>query len=325
MRILKGLVLALAIAGVLALLVAVRSTARPLIEISSITPAMNFAYVRIAGVIPGYPSLSSAGDYLSFTIQDDTGQMRVLAYRATVNALLAQGRLPMPGDRVAVEGSLRVRDDDATLTLQAPEGLEIVPAEPMSIELAALDALPIGARASLTAQVRQVRDITPALRRVTLRSGDAQAQMLLPLDLPGTFGALPVLQVGDWVHVTGGVGEYRGEREVLPARAQDIEPGASPSLALRPFDALSKNMAGQWVSVRGRVDRLQPVNGGMLLDLKDERGNALTLAMFDTWFEVPFSQTLQVDDVLIAQGELALYKGQLELQPELGVDLMRDQ
>ena len=325
MRIFKGLILALAIAGVAALLIAVRSNARPQIAISSITPAMNFAYVRIAGVIPAYPSLSSAGDTLSFTIQDDSGQIRVSAYRSAVNELLVQGRIPMPGDMVSVEGSLRVRDDDASLTLQSSEGLTIQPAEVSSIELSALDALPIGARASLVAQVREVRDITPALRRVTLRSGDAQAQMLLPVELATTFGDLPTLQVGDWVHVTGGVGEYRGEREVLPARASDVESGVSPVLDVRPVDALSKSMAGRWVSVQGSVDKLQPVSGGMLLSLKDAQQSVITVAMFDAWFDVPFSQTLSVGDTVIAQGELALYKGQLELQPELGADLMRDE
>ena len=325
MRIFKGLILALAIAGVAALLIAVRSNARPQIAISSITPAMNFAYVRITGVIPAYPSLSSAGDTLSFTVQDDSGQIRVSAYRSAVNELRAQGRIPMPGDRVSVEGSLRVRDDDASLTLQSPEALTIQPGEVALIELAALDALPIGSRASLTAQVREVRDITPALRRVTLRSGDAQAQMLLPVALAATFGDLPTLQVGDWVHVTGGVGEYRGEREVLPACASDIEPGVSPVLDVRPVDALTKSMAGRWVSVRGSVDDLQPVKGGMLLSLKDAQQSAITVVMFDAWFDVPFSQTLSVGDMVIAQGELALYKGQLELQPELGADLMRDE
>jgi DNA/RNA endonuclease YhcR with UshA esterase domain len=325
MRIFKGLILALAIAGVAALLIAVRSNARPLIAISSITPAMNFAYVRIAGVIPSYPSLSSAGDTLSFTVQDDSGQIRVSAYRSAVNELLALGRIPMPGDRVSVEGSLRVRDDDASLTLQSPEGLTMQPGEVASIELAALDALPIGARASLTGQVREVRDITPALRRVTLRSGDAQAQMLLPVALATTFGDLPTLQVGDWVRVTGGVGDYRGEREVLPACASDIEPGVSPVLDVRPVDALSKSMAGRWVSVQGSVDDLQPVKGGMLLSLKDAQQSAITVVMFDAWFDVPFSQTLSVGDAVIAQGELVLYKGQLELQPELGADLMRDE
>jgi DNA/RNA endonuclease YhcR with UshA esterase domain len=325
MRIFKWLILALAIAGVGALLVAVRSTTRPLFTVASITPAMNFAYVRIAGVIPAYPSLSSAGDYLSFTVQDDTGQMRVSAYRSTVNGLLAQSRIPMPGDQVSVEGSLRVRDDDASLTLEAPEALTIQPTEAISIDLAGLDALPLGARASLTAQVREVRDLTSALRRVTLRSGDAQAQMLLPVGLADPFGDLPTLQVGDWVHVAGGVGEYRGEREVLPARASDVETGARPVIDVRPMNALTKGMAGRWVAVQGGVDKLQPVTGGMLLGLKDAQQSAITVVMFDAWSDVPFSQTLRVGDTVVAQGKLVLYKSQLEVQPELGVDLMRDQ
>jgi DNA/RNA endonuclease YhcR with UshA esterase domain len=325
MRIYKGLILALAIAGVAALLLAARSNARPSISISSITPAMNFAYVRIAGVVPAYPSLSSSGDYLSFTLQDASGQIRVLAYRSTLSELLAQGRIPMPGDQVSVEGSLRVRDDDVSLTVQSPAALTLQPGDISNIELAALDALPIGARAGLIAQVRQVQDVTPDLRRVTLRSGDAQTQMLLPRRLATTFGELPELWVGDWLHVTGGVGEYRGERELLPVRATDIVLLDTPAaLDVRPLHALSKDLAGRWVAARGRVEKLQPVKGGMLIELADAQ-DRISVVMFDAWSTMPFSQTLRVGDRITAQGELVLYQGQLELQPELGVDVMRDE
>ncbi len=323
MRALKGLTFALAVCGVVAMIVASRATARPLIAISSIGPTMNFAYVRIKGVVPDYPTLSTADGYLSFYLQDATGRMHVTAYRSTVDALMARAAVPMPGDQVTVEGSLRVRDDDVSLTLNTAEALAVEYGESVAVELAALDAFPTGACATVTGQVRDVQDVTPALRRVVLRSGDTQAQMLLPLALPDVFGDSPALKPGEWVQVTGGVGEYRAQRQLLPARAEDIRVVSPPIPEVRPMSALNRRMAGRWVTVRGTVGKLRPVRDGMLLSVQDASGGSIVVAMFEPWFAVPFSQTLQVGDAVLAQGELVIYQNQLEVQPELSVDLTR--
>src|SRR5512141_1252752 len=113
MRPLKGLLIVLAIAGVTALVLASHSSARPLTAISAVNPAMNFAYVRIEGVVLDYPLVSVADGYLSFQVQDAGGDIRVQAYRAAVESLLARLQIPMPGDNVTVEGTLRVRDEEA--------------------------------------------------------------------------------------------------------------------------------------------------------------------------------------------------------------------
>ena len=96
MRPIKGLILVLAIAGVTALVLASHSTARPLTTIAAVNPAMNFAYVRIEGVVLDYPQLSTADGYLSFQVRDQSGDMRVQAYRTTVDALMAARQMPMP-------------------------------------------------------------------------------------------------------------------------------------------------------------------------------------------------------------------------------------
>jgi DNA/RNA endonuclease YhcR with UshA esterase domain len=316
----------LAILGTGALVLASRATARPLTAISSINPAMNFAYVRLQGVVIDYPSLSTADGYLSFRLQDTTdplgGEMRVSAYRAAVETLLAQQRVPMPGDQVTVEGTLRVRDDEPSLVLNAPEALEISSPQPQTIDLAALDAMALGERACTRGQVRRLRDVSESLRIVTLRDGSAEADMLLPLGLQPLFGDAPELEVGEWISASGAVGEYRGQRQLLPVRAADIVPAFGQQPDIRPISALNRDLLGQWVAVRGQVDKLRPVNGGMLIDLR-EHEDAITVVMFDAWFGVPFSETLDIGDMLVAQGELVDYHGKLEIQPELSVDVVK--
>jgi DNA/RNA endonuclease YhcR with UshA esterase domain len=323
MRLLKILTCLLALSSTIAFVLASRATPRQHLAIDAVRPAMNFAYVRIAGVIPAHPTLSEEDGYLSFRVLDDTGEMRVSAYRSTVERLLAQGRVPMPGDRVMVEGTLRIRDDDASLILNAPDAVRIETPEATPIRLAALDAMALGERAQASGQVRRVRDVGEALRIVTLRDGSAVADMLLPLNL-SSFAKPPELQPGDWISVTGGVGEYRGAKQLLPSSPDNIMVVDRPvaDIAARPISALHGGLLGQWVAVEGEVSDLRPMSSGMRVVVSDPDGSELLMVLFDSvWQTLPFSQTLSVGDRVRAQGELAEYRGELELLPELAVDV----
>ena len=83
MRLLKGLVIFLAIGGTLALVLAARAAPRPLTTIDRIQPAMNYAYVRVAGAVVGHPTRADNDGYLSFVIADASGQIRVSVYRSS--------------------------------------------------------------------------------------------------------------------------------------------------------------------------------------------------------------------------------------------------
>lgn len=328
MRLLKLLTLLLAIAGTAALVLASQATARPLTLIASISPSMNFAYVRIEGMVVDYPSLAPEQDYLTFRVRDASGEMRISAYRSTVRALLDAGRLPMPGDHVTLEGTLRVRDNEPSLVLNVADALTVQTDDARMIDLAALDALPLGARATVAGQARRVRAAGESLRIITLRQGDTEADVLIPLSLRAVFGPPPEISVGDWLTVTGGVGEYRGRRQVLPATADaftitpsDFEVTAQ-RLDIRPIGAFNRDLIGHWVATEGRLTNIREIARGALLEIEDDAGDATTIAMFDPWFSWPFSQTVTLGDQVVVQGTLIDYKGRLEIQPQLPIDLI---
>ncbi len=328
MRLLKGLTVLLAIAGTAALVLASQATARPFTVIAAISPSMNFAYVRIEGVVVDYPSLAPEQDYLSFRVRDASGELRVSAYRSTVSALLDAGRLPMPGDRATLEGTLRVRDDEPSLTLNMAEALSLRAGEAQTIDLAALDALPLGGRATVAGQVRRVRTAGESLRIMTLRQGDTEADVLIPLSLRAVFGPPPEISAGDWLTVTGGVGEYRGRRQVMPASANALTiTHGNPQLTaqrldIRPIGALNRDLIGHWVATQGQIVRIREMNSGALLEIEDAAGDQTTIAAFGAWLTWPFSQTITLGDRIMAQGALIDYKGKLEIQPQLPIDLI---
>ncbi|MCS7061718.1 MAG: hypothetical protein RMN25_11215 [Anaerolineae bacterium] len=328
MRLLKVLTVLLAVTGVAALVLASQATARPVTLISSIAPSMNFAYVRVEGIVIDYPSLDSEREYLSFRLRDSGGEMRVAAYRSTVKALLNQSRLPMPGDQVIVEGTLRIRDDEPSLTLNVADALWLTTHEARLLDLAALDAAALGSRVTVAGQARRLRSVGDFLRVVTLRQGDAEADMLIPLSLQAVFGMPPEIAVGDWITVTGSVGEYRGRRQVLPARADHVFaiPARSNTVAhgfdLRPISAFNHDLVGHWVATAGQLTDIREIKQGALLEIEDETGNQISVVAFDAWFSWPFSQTVTAGDRLAVQGVLVDYKGKLEIQPQLPIDLL---
>ncbi len=320
MRLLRVLTVLLATSSVIALLLASRATPRPLTAIAAVQPAMNFGYVRVEGRVTAYPSLSEKDKFLSFRVWDASGELRVTAYRAVVERLLAERRIPMPGDRVSVEGTLRIRDDEPSLILNAAEALTVETPPATIIGLADLNGTEIGERVQAAGRVRRVRSVGDRLKIVSVRDGDATCDVLIPLDLP-TFDAAPQLAAGQWISVTGAVGEYRGEKQVLSSHVRILGADAETP-RIHPIAELDRRQLGRWVGIEGVVSDLRPFKQGMRVDVTDASGASITVVMFDAmWRTLPFSTTLSVDDRVRVEGELAEYRGQIELLPELPVDV----
>ena len=88
---------------------------------------MNFARVRLTGTVVRSPYIvreKGQVDYLSFSVEDTSGRVRVAAQGDVARALVDGGLLPASGDGVDVTGSLRIRGQGLTkLYLQAPNHL----------------------------------------------------------------------------------------------------------------------------------------------------------------------------------------------------------
>ena len=103
----------------------------PLVRVSEITPMMNFAAVRLQGTVDSRPYRSQRGgqlDYVSFSLRDETGSLRVTAGGEVARELAAANGIPRRGDSVSVSGSLSVvAGGKLTLRLRDADGLQPVP------------------------------------------------------------------------------------------------------------------------------------------------------------------------------------------------------
>ena len=282
---------------------------------------MNFAYVRLTGFVTDFAAVEPDGSYLSFRIRDREGEVRAQAYRQTAMALLGAGVVPSPGDEVSIEGTLRVRDEDAAIVLNSPDGLILTRRVPDISALSALEGMDLGERAGVVAQVRRIRDIGN-LRILSLRSGNAEADAVVALAAPGSAGA-PAPSPGAWVHVTGGIGDYRGRRQLL-AMPADVSLAPAPAPESRPLAAMTRDLEGQWLTTRAALVRVAPFRGGVRLVLGGADGAEITATVFDAaWVGVPFSATVRPGEALWVSGRLTDYRGALGLQPEISVDIAR--
>ena len=84
-------------------------------KISDITSTSNYAYVQINGVVSRGPNYNPDAQSITFWVRDDTGEIMVSAFRDQTQELIAADRVPAPGDTIALQGTLRVRDEIAVV------------------------------------------------------------------------------------------------------------------------------------------------------------------------------------------------------------------
>ena len=129
LRFMRGLALALALAGVAAMLLLARSADIPTMRAGEITPTMNFAFVRVAGTVARQPYLARGRenvDYVSFLVDDGTGEIRVAANGRSAREMVARAMVPRKGDSVDLAGTVNVGPDGKVkLRLQSADQLQI--------------------------------------------------------------------------------------------------------------------------------------------------------------------------------------------------------
>ena len=157
LRALKIGALGLAVLGLILLWWFATHSPVPTLKIGQAQATMNFAYVRVEGQVTRAPSYDPDSGYLSFWIADDTGEMLVSSYRATTQVLVDAGRMPFIGDRVTVEGTLRIRQDSTSLTLNSADAVRVQRAQPVPMDIGQIDATLALRVVKIRGQVRAVR------------------------------------------------------------------------------------------------------------------------------------------------------------------------
>jgi DNA/RNA endonuclease YhcR with UshA esterase domain len=317
LRAVKWGAILLATVGLALLWIAAARAPLPHISIQQAAATMNFAYVEIAGQVVRSPTYNPDSRSISFTVDDGTGQMRVWAFRDVVDELRAAGRIPGLGDRVTVAGTLRVREEDVSLTLNVPEHLEIgrAAAEERAIgSITAADAL---RRVRVRGQVWDVREPYSGLTLITLRDATGAVDVAVDASLRHLTGDFSPPEVGQSLEVTAAVSLYREPPQLVPSSVGDIVPLAEtvPVAERRPIGSLSAADEDRLVTVQGTVRQAEPFSAGYRMTLDDGTGSVTVLLWNDLYRALPDPSSLRTDAQLEVTGEVAIYRNTLEIIP----------
>lgn len=320
-RLIKKLALALSSVGLLALWLAATHAEPPLVRIGQVGATMNLAYVRLRGRCVRSPSYNAADGYLSFWIEDGTGELRVSAYRAEALQLVAEGRVPALGDQVEVAGTLRVQEDFLALTINAPEQLEVTRAEPEERAIGSIGPEDQFLRVRVRGQVRRIREPYPGLTLVTVRDESGAIPIAVTSDLIALSGISPSLRTGQSILAVGAVSLYRDTPQLVPASTADIVPLEQPVIIAKEkrIVELEHGDIGRLVIVRGKVAQMTPFSAGIKLSLDDGSG-IVTIPLWQSLYDALPGGVLPGAEVEV-QGEVSSYYGRLEVIPELAEDV----
>ncbi len=322
--------IALATVGLVALWLFAINTETPLITIGQAGATMNMAYVRLTGRCTRTPTYDPESDYLSFWLQDDTGEIYVTAYRAEARAIIAQGRAPALGDRVEVAGTLRVREDFLSLTVNVPEQMHISRNEPMARAIGDITREDRYQRVRVRGVVREIYTPYDGLTLITLRDASGAIPLAISQALVDLSGVpLPAsIAAGQTIEVVGAVSLYGDTPQIVPASVADVVPldreqldQPIPLAIEKAIGELTAEDVGQSVVVRGQIIRSTPFSAGHKLILDDGAGQITVLLWDAVYAALPDPDPLSPGAEIQALGTLAQYRGELELIPELGEDV----
>lgn len=323
LRYLRLACLVLAIAGIVVLIYAVSGAATPTTQIGNVGATMNYAYVKIAGVVTRGPIYDAEQQSLRFYIADDTGEIQAATFRDVTEQLIAQNKIPTTGDQISVEGTLRVRDDFTSFNVAAADKLVLTPPSPAEIKISEIGYDDELHEVRVRGDVREIRKPYQGLTLVSLGDASGEIDVAVNGDIENLFGALPTFDLGDALEVEGVVTFFRDSPQLFLRHPRDLKKleldnTAATSNKIGDLDASRVN---QRVQVSGQVTRVSKFSQGLRATLADDSGEIVVVLWQDVVDALPNANELQKGAHAAVLGKLTQYRGELEVVPQRASDV----
>ncbi|MEA3310041.1 MAG: OB-fold nucleic acid binding domain-containing protein [Chloroflexota bacterium] len=248
----------------------------------------------------------------------DTATARPTAtFAPTATPTLAPSATPAPSTTPTAEVNAT-----ATETITPTSRATAAPTADDSVPIGELDAnsgdgITIKGRVIATASFSQGF-------KFTVDDGSGQLVLLLWHTTYDETPAAPRLNLGATVRATGKIGAYEGELQITPYSGSDVTVlsggYAAPDVAA---NALGEHL-GERVTLTGQVSRVEGAGtSAVKVYLTDESGEALVFLWNNILDRIPHANPAlgTIGTAVRATGEVAEYKGTLELIPTLPYDV----
>ncbi len=229
LKILRYSSLIIALAGMVCLHLMAFYRDIPSKPIGDISPAMNMGYISVQGHVSQPLRFYRDGDSLTglgFSLEDDTGDLRVRAYRQVAAALNNEGLSLRRGDLVKVSGSVRITEGDSvSLLLQNPQHIEVLSATDVRpVSLADLADVEDGENVKLAALVSRIYfpSSERAPYRIAVKDETGSSELVIWGTQFDQIADREKLVEGTRIEVQASKGAYRGKPQLQIENAADL-------------------------------------------------------------------------------------------------------
>lgn len=315
--------LVLAILGIVILVYAVSGAPTPTTKIGSIDATMNYGYVRLDGTITGGPIYDASAATLKFYIADDTGELQATTFRDVTRALIAEHKIPSAGDRISVQGTLRIRDDATSLAVASADKLELTSPGVTDRTLHQIGHADEYQFVRVRGDVRAIRQPYQGLTLITLGDAEGGLDLALSDDVTTLYGAPPTFALGDIVQAQGVVTFYQDAPQLTIRHPEDLQKLdiENTAASVSRIGTLDVTRLNQRVKVAGQITRVSHFSQGVRATLADASGELTLLLWQNVYDQLANSGDLQVGAQASVTGKLSAFFGELEIAPTTPDDL----
>jgi len=247
------------------------------------------------------------------TVRDETGSIPIAV---SEDLIALSGITPTLSTGQAVEVVATVSFYGDTPQLVPASVADIVPldhAEHVATEknIGELTSEDVGQLAIVRGTVIEVNFFSAGVK-LTLDDGTGTVIALLWQDVYDGLRNGPEPGVGAEVQVQGEVSQYRGEMEIVPELATDVQvlaAAAPPEETL--IGTLTTADVGRWVTVRGTLGEPDHFSAGIKFPLDDDSGTIILLLWQDVYESAP--EGFEAGAQVVVTGQVEEYQGELEL------------
>jgi len=328
LRILRYGAVVLALLGLVGLWVASRRADLPVVQVRDIDSMMNWAYVRVRGVVSRYPSYDVGSGYLRFWLDDGTGEISIVAYRNESQSLIQEGRIPSVGDVVTVAGTLKIKGDLVSVTLHVPDSLAIEYPDPRERLIGEIGIASVHQKVRIRGQLCAMRYPYEDLTILTVCDETGEIDVVYTTDLVRLTGALAPVEIGDLVELSGAVTLYREQPQIsldtaaaLQVIPQIVKPRPTEDRRL-PLTEISSVLEGEVVAIDAQIVRAVPFASGERFVLQEGDGQVALVFWQNLYDACPDREALVPGAWISVRGAVKVYQGELEIVPERAGDVV---
>lgn len=328
----------LAIFGLFFLYLWVLNQKLPTIKISTISETMNFAYVHLTGVVSRdaqvyYDEFDNGikrPSRIGFTMQDETGSIYVGAFKTVAEQMIEKNILPAAGDKVDIEGQLKVKGNNINITIQAIDQIQLQEAEAVSLALKDIDNEYLDKAVKIKGEIVNIREPREGSRApYTMLVSDGATSVSMVFWNRVAQALSNTMKVGSKITAKVTVGMYNGQPQLKLTKAQDITfdeakkdavqevaPTKNTEAVLMKVADVATKAQDSLVRLEGVLVAYNEFSGGYKGYFRDDSGSIEIIFWNNEFKDAPaFLKQMKVGVRLNFVAKVNFHKGKVQVHP----------